>query len=92
MKLRRQRQGLPLEMRLTPSLPERMRARLRVQYLEKLMETLDVGGNIKINNINILFLSTDLCLLAFNSLISVLLLLIGFVHKDQFLFIIGTFA
>jgi hypothetical protein len=69
-----------------------MRARLRVQYLEKLMETLDVGGNIKINNINILFLSTDLCLLAFNSLISVLLLLIGFVHKDQFLFIIGTFA
>lgn len=42
--------------------------------------------------INILFLSTDLCLLAFNSLISVLLLLIGFVHKDQFLFIMGTFA
>lgn len=30
--------------------------------------------------INILFLSTDLCLLVFNSLISVLLLLIGFVH------------
>jgi hypothetical protein len=42
--------------------------------------------------INILFLSTDLCLLAFNCLISVLLLLIRFVHKDQFLFIIGTFA